>query len=553
MVTFDNVLRDIGEFGRCQKWIVLLLSLCGLTFSFLVAVFVFLGVIPTHWCRGPPALAGLREKCGWTLEEERNFTVPPEKPGSSTYSRCEGYDTDWNLTSLSCEYPEALITNSSGEVYRTSCKNGWFFDSSRTTIVSEFELVCNDAWKVGLSQGCIQIGFFLGVLITGYAADRFGRKLCLLTCLGGTGVAGILVTIAPVYPMFVIFRLLQGLFGRGISLIIAVMATEVVGCRYRRFAIVVTQAVFSLGAMLLPGFAYMIESWKGIHMAVTVPNFVLLLYCCLIPESPRWLLSCKRTKEALKVAQEMAEQNGKCLPTIYKEMIMVENSPEEVKKPSFLDLFRTPQMRRHALILMYSWFTSSVVYMGLILRLGFQGSESYSDIFVAGAVELPATMLGFLVVHRVGRRCPFVASSVLAGAFCLIAACISGEMHRLKTAVTTLARFGITISLSILFLMTNELYPTSVRSMGASACLSMSDVGGIAAPFILYTLTTVWTELPLVIFGALALVAGGLMMLLPETRGIRLPETISDVENIMRLYRRGQDDCKEMINLRTSA
>ncbi|XP_051868464.1 solute carrier family 22 member 3-like [Pristis pectinata] len=552
MVTFDNVLRDIGEFGRCQKWIALLLSLCGLTFSFLTAVFVFLGVIPNHWCRVPPALVGLREKCGWSLEEERNYTVPPEKPGSSSYSQCESYDIDWNLTSLSCEYPEALIANSSGEALRTACRDGWFFDSSRTTIVSEYELVCNDAWKVDMSQGCIQIGFFLGVLITGYAADRFGRKLCLLTCLGGTGVAGIFVAIAPIYPVFVIFRILQGLFGRGISVIIAVTATEIVGCRYRRVVIVVTQAVFSLGAMLLPGFAYMIKSWKGIQMAITVPNFVLLLYCCLIPESPRWLLSRKRIKEALKVAQEMAEQNGKCLPSTYKEMIIGESGPEEVKNPSFLDLFRTPQMRRHALILMYSWFTSSVVYLGLILRLGFQGSESYSDIFVAGAVELPATMLGLLVVHRVGRRSPFVASSALAGAFCLIAACISEEMHRLKTAVTTLARFGITISLSILFLVTNELHPTSIRNFGVSVCLSLGDIGGIAAPFMLYRLTTVWTELPLVIFGALALVAGGLMMLLPETRGMRLPETVSDVENMMRLYKHDQDDCKEMINLRTS-
>ncbi|XP_032882275.1 solute carrier family 22 member 3-like [Amblyraja radiata] len=552
MITFDDVLKDIGEFGRCQKWIVLLLSLCGVTFSFITAVFGFLGVIPSHWCRGSPAVVGLREKCGWSLEEERNYTVPPARSGSPAYSRCESYDIDWNLTYLSCDYPEALIANSSGEVLRTTCKDGWFYDSSRTTIVSEYDLVCDDAWKVDLSQGCIQIGFSLGVLITGYAADRFGRKLALLVCLGGTGVAGIFVALAPVYPVFVIFRILQGLFGRGISVITAVIATEMVGCRQRRVVIVVTQTMFSLGVMLLPGFAYMIKSWKGIQMAVTVPNFVLLLYCCLIPESPRWLLTRKRLKEALKVAQEMADQNGKSLPSNYKEMMMAESSPEVVRHLSFLDLFRTAQMRRRTLILMYCWFTSGLVYLGLTLRLGLQGVENYSDTFVAGAVELPATMLGLLVVRRVGRRSPFVASSVLAAAFCLIAACISGEMPRLKTAVTTLARFGITISLSILFLLTNELQPTSIRSFGVSVCLSLSDISGFAAPLVLYKLAAVWTELPLVIFGALALVAGGLVMLLPETRGMRLPENIKDVENIGRLYRHDQDECKEMINLRAS-
>uniref|UniRef100_UPI00398F89D2 solute carrier family 22 member 3-like n=1 Tax=Pristiophorus japonicus TaxID=55135 RepID=UPI00398F89D2 len=535
MLTFDDVFKDIGEFGRCQKWIILLLSLNGVTFSFLIVVFVFLGVIPNHWCRGPPGTSELREKCGWSLEEERNYTVPLEKPGSSSYSRCERYDIDWNATFLSCEYPVSLITNSSGDVLRTSCKNGWFFDDSRTTIVSEYELVCEDAWKVDMSQACIEIGFFLGALITGYAADRYVTvTLCLLACLVGTGVAGIVVAVAPVYPVFVIFRILQGFFGRGICVINAVIATELVGSRYRRVAIVVTQAVFSLGIMLLPGFAYLIKSWKGIQMAITVPNFVLLLYCCLIPESPRWLLSRKRIKEALKIAQDIAQKNGKCLPSTYKEMIIGENSSEEVKNPSLLDLFRRPQMRKHTLILMYSWFTSSLVYLGLILRLGIQAGDSYVDIFVAGAVELPATILGALLVDRVGRRRPFVASNVLAGASCLLAACIPEDMHWLKTAVATLGRCGITMSLSILFLVTNELHPTSIRNFGVSVCSSLSDIGGIAAPFVLFRLTTIWAELPLVIFGVLALVAGGLLLLLPETRGMRLPETVHDVENIMR-------------------
>ncbi|XP_067900670.1 solute carrier family 22 member 3-like [Heterodontus francisci] len=552
MLTFDDVLKDIGEFGRCQKWIILLLSLSGVTFSFLIVVFVFLGTIPNHWCRGPPATLALGEKCGWSLEEERNYTVPLEKPGSSSYSQCESYDIDWNATFLSCEYPVSLITNNSGDILRTTCKNGWYFDGSRTTIVSEYELVCEDAWKVDMSQASIEIGFFLGALITGYAADRFGRKLCLLACLTGTGVSGIVVAVAPVYPVFVIFRILQGLFGKGICVINAVIATELVGPRYRRVVIVVTQAVFSLGIMLLPGFAYLIKSWKGIQMAITVPNLVLLLYCCLIPESPRWLLSRKRIKEALKISQDIAEQNGKSLPSTYKEMIIGENSSEEINNPSLLDLFRTPQMRKRTLILMYTWFTNNVVYLGLFLRLGIQRGDSYIDIFVAGAVELPATILSVLVVDRAGRHSPFVVSNILAGTFCLLAACISEDMHWLKTAVATLGRFGITVSLSILFLVTNELQPTSIRNFGVSVCSSLSGIGGIAAPFVLFRLETIWSELPLVTFGALSLVAGGLVQLLPETKGTRLPETVDDVENIMRLYEYDQDECKEMINLRIS-
>ncbi|XP_072437345.1 solute carrier family 22 member 3-like [Chiloscyllium punctatum] len=550
MLTYDDILKDIGEFGRYQRWIILLLSLSGVTFSFLTVAFIFLGVTPDHWCRGPPGLLVLGQRCGWSPEQEKNYTLPLERSGSPSHSRCESYEIDWNATFLSCEDPVSLITNDSGDLLRTPCQNGWSFDGSRTTIVSEYELVCDDAWKVDMSQVCIEIGFFLGALIAGYSADRFGRKLCLLACLAGTGVSGIAVAVAPTYPVFVIFRILQGLFGRGICLTNAVIATELVGPRYRRVAIVVTQAAFSSGIMILPGLAYLIRSWKGIQMAITIPNFVLLLYCCLIPESPRWLLTRMRIKEALKIAQNIAEQNGKSLPSTYKEMVRGENSSEEIKTPSLLDLFRTPQMRKRTLILMYSWFTNNLVYLGLILRLGIQGGDSYTDLFVVGAVELLATILGILMVDRFGRRRPALISNILAGTFCLLAACISLDMHWLKSAVATLGRCGTTISLSILFLVTNELQPTSIRNFGVSVCSSLSAIGGIAAPFVLFKLAILWSELPLVIFGALSLVAGGLMQLLPETKGTRLLQTVDDVENIVRLY--DQDEYKEMINLSIS-
>lgn len=62
--------------------------------------------------------------------------------------------------------------------------------------------------------------------------------------------------------------------------------------------------------------------------------------------------------------------------------------------------------------------------------------------------------------------------------------------------------------------------------MGVS---SMSArIGGMLAPQIL-DLQVFWNPLPLLVFGVLAVVAGLLALMLPETNGRPLPQTIDDV------------------------
>ncbi|NXU35219.1 S22A3 protein, partial [Drymodes brunneopygia] len=529
MPSFDEVLKEAGEFGRFQKRVFFLLSQTGITFSSLFASVVFLGRAPDNfWCRIPGA-AELSERCGWTLEEERNFTVLPLHLGNESISgECKRLDVTWD-SSASCTSPLAPYGNhSTGSLPLAPCQGSWVYEQPHSSIVSEYDLVCGNAWMLDLSQAILNLGFLAGAFILGYAADRYGRILIyLLSCLG-VGICGVIVAFSPNFTVFLIFRFLQGMFGKGTWMTAYVIVTEIVGSDQRNVGIVI-QMFFTLGIIILPGIAYLIPTWQGIQLAITLPNFLFLLYYWVVPESPRWLLTRKKGEKALKIMRNIAKHNGKFLSPHYSEITI---SNEEVSNPSFLDLVRTPQMRKNTLILMYAWFTSALIYQGLVMRLGIIGGNLYLDFFISGAVELPAAFLIIVTIDRIGRRLPFAMSNIVASIACLITAFLPEDIPWLKTTVATLGRLSITIAFEVVYLVNSELYPTTVRNFGVSLCSSLCDLGGIIAPFLLFRLAAIWLELPLIIFSILAAVCGLLVLLLPETKGISLPETVEDVEKL---------------------
>ncbi|XP_054250039.1 solute carrier family 22 member 3 [Indicator indicator] len=529
MPTFDEVLKEAGEFGRFQKRVFFLLCQTGITFSSLFASVVFLGQAPDdYWCRIPGA-AELSERCGWTLEEERNFTVLPLRLGNrSSSGECERLDISWD-TSVTCTSPLTCYGNcSTGNLQLTMCQGNWVYKKPHSSIVSEYDLVCGDAWMLDFSQAILNLGFLVGAFTLGYAADRYGRILIyLLSCLG-VGICGIIVAFAPNFTVFLIFRFLQGTFGKGTWMTGYVIVTEIVGSDQRTVGIVI-QIFFTLGIMILPGIAYLVPTWQGIQLAISLPNFLFLLYYWVVPESPRWLLTRKKGEKALKIMHNIAKHNGKYLSPHYSEITI---SNKEVSNPSFLDLVRTPQMRRNTLILMYAWFASALIYQGLVMRLGIIGGNLYLDFFISGAVELPAALLILVTIDRIGRRLPFAISNMVAGIACLITAFLPEDIRWLKMTVATLGRLGITMAFEIVYLVNTELYPTTLRNFGVSLCSSLCDLGGIIAPFLLFRLAAIWLELPLIIFSILAVVCGLLVLLLPETKGISLPETVEDVEQL---------------------
>ena len=130
---FDDVLSEhVGEFGRYQKGVCLLLTLVGVSNAFYVMDIVFMTAMPEHWCKTPLTLnkGGMAEAAvlsnmsaahaNLTSEEVFWLTVPMEdQDGQLVPSSCQIYDdADENLrnaltTNLSTLHKVRTSTNGS--------------------------------------------------------------------------------------------------------------------------------------------------------------------------------------------------------------------------------------------------------------------------------------------------------------------------------------------------------------------------------------------------------------------------------------------------------
>ncbi|XP_070781800.1 solute carrier family 22 member 2-like [Enoplosus armatus] len=524
MATFDDLLEEAGSFGRCQRRVFALLCLLSLPFAGVYVGIVFQGFTPDHWCRDP-AVAERRQACGWSLADGRRLTVPlVNSSGVLQQSSCEQYDVDWNATALTCDAQDLNLT----EVPVTACKSGWEYQyEGRKSFVTEFNLVCSDGWLADMYQSTLNVGFLVGSFAFGYFADRFGRKISFLTSNILNLISGIALAVAPNYISVLVFRTVFGFAVKGGWMASYVLLTEIVGVEYRRTVGILYQMFFSVGILILPPLAYFITSWRWLQVVITAPYMLFLTYYWFIPESPRWLISQNDSPKALEIVEAMAKENKKKLSRNFETLSEGEGDSSSA---SLLDLIRTPNMRKHTAILMFNWFTSAVVYQGLVMRVGITGGNVYVDFLISGLVEFPAAFLILFTIERVGRRVPFASANIVAGASCFIAAFIPDSMFWFKTVVACIGRLGITMAFEMVVFVNTELYPTFVRNLGVSVCSTLCDVGGIVSPFLLYRLAAIWLELPLIVFGAVAFAAGGLVLLLPETRGVPLPETIDDIE-----------------------
>ena len=183
---FDSALKQVGEFGRYQRKLFILISLSALPSYYQMLVLVFTAATPK-----------------WTCPEENKANL----------KHCKSLESCCAVDGSICD--------------------GASFTTNFTSIATEWNLVCGQTYKNELTQSIFMAGTLVGAPLIGGLADKHGRRrLWLFSYFLACGLA-FLSGFSPSYHTFVALRFLVGVFAGGAGLIIFVLSTESIGPSYR--------------------------------------------------------------------------------------------------------------------------------------------------------------------------------------------------------------------------------------------------------------------------------------------------------------------------------
>ncbi|XP_064609450.1 organic cation/carnitine transporter 2-like [Liolophura sinensis] len=286
-------------------------------------------------------------------------------------------------------------------------------------------------------------------------------------------------------------------------------------------------------------------NWRYFQLTTVVATVATLIPNMLfLDESLRWLLANGRTDEARGIINKAAKMNGihpdhvldvteNCLA----ESIALHTSQNSVnqhtdKKSNLLDMFRHRKLRNTAFIMCFAWIVNAGTSFGLSLTAAKLSGDRFLNYFLILVANLPAGIISYFTMQRIGRRTTCIVSHFIAGSALLSAALINTYLgpSGWVTGLTVVGKFGISMSWGTLFQYTPELYPTNLRSVGLGIASSSSRIGGMLAPFATIVIDY-YPWLPGTIYGSCCIGVGFLLLLLTETVDKELPQTIEEIKN----------------------
>ncbi|WP_223957361.1 MFS transporter [Paraburkholderia sabiae] len=371
----------------------------------------------------------------------------------------------------------------------------------------------------------------LGSALFGSYADRHGRKGAMIIAVVGVGVStalfGALPTVhqiglaAPV--VFLLLRLVQGVFVGGVVASTHTIGTESVAPKYRGavsgliggggagMGALLASLTFLLMSSLFPGHQFEVWGWRCMFFTGIISSVLGLFVFNSLEESPLW-----RKLAAEKAAKAAAQHR---------------NAPVEIVRSPLRTLFS----RDYRSILFVNLLLTIGGGSGYYLTSGYlptflkvvshtpNGAAAAILMLCSIAVVIASVAAGHLSTF-IGRKTAFVWIGLIR----LVA--LPGLYLLLPTAndIVTLGVYAVILSAlgsagyAPILIFLNERFPTAIRATGTGLSWNIGFAIGGMMPTVVSLVAKETSELPLMLaifVGAISVIFLIGAFIVPETRG----------------------------------
>ncbi|WP_445611188.1 sugar porter family MFS transporter [Hafnia alvei] len=351
-----------------------------------------------------------------------------------------------------------------------------------------------DPAQSGWAMSSALAGCVFGALISGWCADRFGRKLPLIISAILFSASAWGTAVATHFDWFVFYRIVGGV-GIGLASALSPMyIAEVSPAEKRGKFVAINQLTIVIGVLAAQLVNLMIaepvassatmqdilQSWNGqvgwrwMFGAELVPAVLFLLLMFLVPDSPRWLAKAGKQDKAERMLRRIgsAEYARETIADIRATL------GENTQKVAVSELLN-PRVRPIIVIgivlaVFQQWCGINVIFnyaQEIFASAGFDINSTLKSIVATGLINLIFTIIALPLVDKLGRRkLMLLGAAGLTIIYVLIAGAYALGIMGLPVLLLVLAAIAIyALTLApVTWVLLSEIFPNRVRGMAMS-------------------------------------------------------------------------------------
>lgn len=333
----------------------------------------------------------------------------------------------------------------------------------------------------GFVISSIMFGGIIGVGISGYLSDAFGRKKILMVAALFFAISAILSALANSVEFLIGARIFGGL---GIGLASSLSVTYITECApkairgrlssmYQLFTILGISATYfvNLAVVNAGTHAWGVETgWRWMLGYGMIPALLFFVMLFFVPESPRYLVQKGKDKEALMILTKI---NG--AKQAEEEFTDIMASINDETNQSLKQLLQ-PGLRKALGVGIFLALFNQVIGMNAITyygpeifrMVGFANNTEFFATSLIGVVQVVFTIVAVFLIDKVGRKKLMAVGSSLMALFMLL---IGGVFFFDITGGTWLIIFimGFTAAFCVSmgpipWIMIPEIFPNHLRA-----------------------------------------------------------------------------------------